>query len=585
MKSLSKVLSLLLVICMLGTLTVSADEKVLSDIDPNTQVGKAVNELVSLNIIDGYTDGTFKPDNTVTRAEMAKLIVAFMRLDDIGLSSGTTGFADIDDTNHWSQPYVKIAIAKGIIVGYDDGTFRPDNPVKYTEAVKMVVCALGYGPVAQNRTPEGMPWYTGYISLAAEKGVLNGAATNKQEDPSSRGIVAILLDNALDVNVGDISTGKNGEVVVSAGEQTARDSYQQSEKLTGVVTAVYQTGLNKADTNLSKTLIQVKNGSTTETYRVNSNLDTYSLLGYRINANINKESNDDDYYKLESISKDSKNTVKEVKSDNIEQISSSGITFWESDEATKTTKMSFSSDMSVIYNGKYLSDYSEDDFNVKSGSIKLIDNNGNSDADVAFINSYKTVAIKNVGTDSSTGKRKIYSLYDEGDILIPSSGKFVKVTDSSGKLLDDPQKLSASKYDIANLLVSKNNEDKVFDLTITKKKVSGEITQIISDKRIAINNVEYDLAYNFIEYKDKPTLKLSSNINAYLDINGDIAAAEVSANSETSKVYTGYILNVTKEKGIDGRASIRLYGMENISGEKKYTLTSNRWKCYAKSYC
>ena len=125
MKKTISVISVILTVCMLLSMNVFAEDKVLSDIDSNTLVGKAVNDLVSLDIIDGYTDGTFKPDNTVTRAEMAKLIVAFMRLDTIGLNATKSGFDDVDSTNHWSIPYVKIAVDKGIIVGYEDGTFKP----------------------------------------------------------------------------------------------------------------------------------------------------------------------------------------------------------------------------------------------------------------------------------------------------------------------------------------------------------------------------------------------------------------------------------------------------------------------------
>ena len=572
MKSLTKVLSAFLVICMFFSMNVFADDKILSDIDSDTLVGKAVNDLISLNIIDGYTDGTFKPDNTVTRAEMAKLIVAFLRLDEIGLGNGTTGFADVDETNHWSQPYVKVAVAQNIIIGYDDGTFRPDNPVKYSEAVKMIVCALGYGPVAESRTQEGTPWYSGYISVAAEKGVLSGATTNNQEDPASRGTVAVLLYNALDVNVGEVSTGKNG-IQVSSSNTSAREKYQQSEKLTGVVTAVYQTGLDRASTSIGKRFIEVKSGTSTEIYRVGSGVDTYSYLGYRITANINTESLDE-YSSLDSIRIDTKNNVTEINADDIDSVSTSGISYWSSERVTKTTNLSFDPDVSVIYNGRYLEDYTTEDFDIKAGTIKAVDNDGDADADVVFISSYEIIAIKNIGTDSTTDLRKIYALYNEGDIVIPSSGKLVKVTNSSGTVVDDPQSITASKYDIANLLRSKDGE--VFDLTITKNSVTGEITSIINDTRIAIDNVEYDVAYNFDKYtgSDKPEFKLSSNVSVYLDINGDIAAAEVSSNSAGSSVYVGYLLLAEKGKGMDGNALVKLYGLTNVTGEQTYKLAS-----------
>ncbi len=161
MKKTKKFLSVLLAAALLFTMVtaVSAaegDTVTLTDINPDTAVGKAVNKLVSVGIINGYEDGTYRPDNTITRAEFAKVIATFLGLGEFA-SGAPSGFADVDSTNHWAQKYIKLAVDKGIVLGYEDGTFRPDNPVKNSEAIKMVVCALGYGNVAVQRTVEGTP--------------------------------------------------------------------------------------------------------------------------------------------------------------------------------------------------------------------------------------------------------------------------------------------------------------------------------------------------------------------------------------------------------------------------------------------
>ncbi len=103
---------------------------------------EAVNVLTELGVVQGYPDGTFKPAQVVTRAEMAVIVVSALGLEDYAV--GTANFSDM--AGHWSNGYVAYAASLGIIAGYPDGTFKPNQIVSYDEAAKMLVAALGYTP-------------------------------------------------------------------------------------------------------------------------------------------------------------------------------------------------------------------------------------------------------------------------------------------------------------------------------------------------------------------------------------------------------------------------------------------------------
>lgn len=102
-----------------------------SDIKAGEWYTKAIATLENANIIGGYPDGTFKPNAPITRAEMATIIAKFANLDENGKS-----FNDIK--GHWAQSYVELAAGNGWINGYEDGTFRPDKNITRAETFAMI---------------------------------------------------------------------------------------------------------------------------------------------------------------------------------------------------------------------------------------------------------------------------------------------------------------------------------------------------------------------------------------------------------------------------------------------------------------
>lgn len=109
-----------------------------SDVTTKNWYNCAVSTLANAGIINGYPDGTFKPDAPITRAEMATIAARFDIRSNVALDMS---FSDI--SGHWAEKYILKAASRGWVNGYTDGTFCPDNNIKRNEAMKLVNYVLG----------------------------------------------------------------------------------------------------------------------------------------------------------------------------------------------------------------------------------------------------------------------------------------------------------------------------------------------------------------------------------------------------------------------------------------------------------
>lgn len=96
---------------------------------------KTIIEAVGQGIASGYPDHTFKPDRPITRAEFATLLMAAWKPQ---ITGSQLNFADLDSIGEWARDAISKAVALGVLVGYGDGTFRPDRPVTRAEMAKMI---------------------------------------------------------------------------------------------------------------------------------------------------------------------------------------------------------------------------------------------------------------------------------------------------------------------------------------------------------------------------------------------------------------------------------------------------------------
>ena len=132
---------------------------------------EAVDTLTALGVIDGFEDGSFQPNGTVTRAQMAKMIYVARTgsTNADSYKSATTSFTDIG--SHWAAGYIKYCQANNIIAGKSATKFVPDATVTGVEAAKMLLVTMGYQPAKCGLTGAG--WDQKTIGLASENKLLD----------------------------------------------------------------------------------------------------------------------------------------------------------------------------------------------------------------------------------------------------------------------------------------------------------------------------------------------------------------------------------------------------------------------------
>jgi len=172
--------------------TVVAGEVVFSDVSSGAWYQSYVSVLVSKHILAGYSDGMFKPNRNVSRAEFAKMIC---------LAQGWTlinptnpAFTDISSSD-WSYAYIETAKAHGAIGGYTDGSFKPEKNITRAEITKIIANALGLASSSSSFTDVGSHWARDSIGACAKTGIVGGYLDNtfKPDNTATRAEAAKMI--------------------------------------------------------------------------------------------------------------------------------------------------------------------------------------------------------------------------------------------------------------------------------------------------------------------------------------------------------------------------------------------------------
>ena len=139
-----------------------------SDVSDDSNFQEAIASLKENEIVQGFSDGTFRPKDSLGRAALVKIVLGTIEnADDFSAcvaeeaENGIVFFSDVPE-NEWFAPYVCEATRKGIINGYPDGTFRPGNDVSFAEAAKIIGIAFGA------EFSQDVPWYEPFIQFLGE---------------------------------------------------------------------------------------------------------------------------------------------------------------------------------------------------------------------------------------------------------------------------------------------------------------------------------------------------------------------------------------------------------------------------------
>lgn len=557
-----------------------------SDVQTGTVVGDAVAKLVTYGILSGYPDGTFKPDGEITRAEFAAVIARFNKIDTSLGADAVTGFSDLDNDSSraWARPYVKAAVDAKIINGFEDGTFRAAEPVTYEQAVKMIICAIGYAPIAESELnllkktqPATVTWSSGYISAANKNNITKNAISANVTEAATRGTVAVLVSNAVDAPPIKVVTDKNGNVSYEKDSSSDSNKY---EEIDGTVTGTYYTGLDKQFVDISKAEIRIKSSEEEKVYEMSSSVqdsvDLEDIIGKRVRAYFDSKA--DQLVRLEVRN----TTATRVNEGDITSVSGGNVKY--DDENGKSNSLSIG-DSIFIYNGKLVTDMTADDlvkdggkYQLKSGYLEYIEAGS---VKVTKVTSFDVFVVNSFDRTN----RKIYFKYNQklganNYYEVPQKTSAIPEIYVGGKKTAYDS-LSLTAYDVINLMQSPEgaNGNALNKMFVTKGVKSGKVTSKTDDDReIEINDTSLQLAYNYHEYtpatskdEEKAPFELSETYSYYLDYMGQIAA--VKYNSSTGGTYKyGYIISAGKDRN----SSSYLVRMFTQDGKDvKYTLKAN----------
>jgi len=159
------------------------------------QYKTAVGVMTGTGIVSGYTDGSFRPKDSVTREQATKLLsYAVLGEDAVSrLPRQDTGFSDVPAAR-WSAPYVNWCRQNGLIDGMGDGTFDPEGPVTGFQLAKMLLRAVGYG---QNGEYTSSSWELTAAKDGFAKGIFAGIANSNPDKAVSREDAAFYIFNTI----------------------------------------------------------------------------------------------------------------------------------------------------------------------------------------------------------------------------------------------------------------------------------------------------------------------------------------------------------------------------------------------------
>ena len=392
MKNLKKVLALVLAFACAFTMFAGAAFTDQADISQT----EAVDMLSALGVINGYTDGSFKPDATITRAEAAKMIYTIWNggNDDASAFEWKSVFNDVY-SGHWAEGYINFCYTNGIINGTSATTFSPEEAVTGTQLAKMLLICMGYQ--ADKSGLEGTGYSQRTNALATQNGLYNDVAASVST-AMPRQYAAQMMYNALKADTVLWSTDNNAysKVYTTSYKMVQNDDgtfslvestdYETMGKKCMGLETIEDVQVREIDKENGRDTFTVKTSLSNDFTRVTT--DYSDLLGMTVNVMVK----DDDFSKVygmyvdEDCSVVATGVVGQLEKDDADTFKLDGTSYDTDNDVDETWVYTLNSDSSykkAVTLASIIGDAA--DKHNDAYSIKLIDTDNDGDVNHAVI--------------------------------------------------------------------------------------------------------------------------------------------------------------------------------------------------------
>lgn len=495
-KVLSFVLVLTLVLSSFSMAFASEASESLSDIAGNANE-EAITVDFNLGIIDGMGDGTFAPDQAVTRAQFAAMITRALAIPDSALAGYTTTTFKDTSGYGWAVPYLAFCQSKGILVGDGYGNVMPGRTVSVNEAMTMVMRAVGY---TNNSAALVGVWPANYVSLAQNNDLYDDVATTVTVN---RANAAQIIYNALTVD--KVEVASDGKTTVLS-DRT--NSNEDKWKIVNMLT----TGLN-----CYSKVVTISGDEETQI-----NLRTY--VGQKVTAFFNK---DDEIVAIYSVESDA--ITGDFEKAAVVKTSGTSIVL-------ASDSWTFEGDDDVNYTIKDREVY--EDFILNGESYSKLPYDLDADTTVTINGDISGKNIKRIDTlstwiDSNAKKVKaadVTSIKDDQALL---GSDFTTLKDGSidknSFQLEGVKSLDDIKADNIVAVYEKGADGDIVKVAVGTKVVEGVVKSTKSSgKKLVVDGATYERSslQGSKEISDKK-VEAGDTVKLYLDADGDVYTYDV----------------------------------------------------------
>lgn len=506
-----KILAMLLssAMCLGSVSTAFAEEISQKDME-------MANQLRGYGILQGDENNNLNLDKTITRAEMAVLVLRMLGYEDVAkTAAGTSMFSDVA-ADHWGNPYINYAANIGVIKGFDDGTFKPDEEVKTEQAMKMIVAALGYENVMTN-----IVYPDSYMKMAGQLKLMSGVEATVGE-AALRGAVARMIYNSLDI--AQIVRKDNGYFPDE--DTTLRIKLEKHAGMTmyeGIVNATDAMNLYSTVPLEKKNAVKIDD----EVYDAAESVDVDKFIGKNVQYFI-KEDELSNKYIVDMVEKPGKNSEIVIDdTSSIEKFENNDVYYYETE--TKQKRIRLSEDYTVTLNGvQYSPLFDMDKFKSLDATIKFIDNDDDNEYEVILAEGTESYVVDKVVPASELIVLKFNQTYngaksirceisdiENGDItILDTEGNTVELKDIQP---DDSLSIYPSSSGKLKMIVNSEN------IVASPESIASGNDEIKIDGKV------YKVAPN----AEMPSLSLSETYLFYLNSSGKIFYADEQSMSQT----------------------------------------------------
>lgn len=504
-----------------------------------TGFAKPVNFLSAFQIMRGYTNGKFMPNESITRAEFVATVIRAMG-NKVTKTTGERYYGDVP-ADHWAFDAINTATSMGLINGVEDKVFAPEENITGVQALKIICMALGYAELVEYNG--GYP--DGILSVASDLKLIS-YVTSGVQNPITRGEVAWLIYEALHKDVLTKTVYTNNLLLgeVTKGENLLKINHNVVSA-SGRVVATDHTSLTDGEAALKDGYIKINS----VIYREGAQ-NSDEFLG--LNVKYYYQTDEDEHDKVIYMIPDNKIEMFEIASKDIADYNEFTREFSWYDENDETEEITVLSTADVIYNNKAISTYTKAEMVPAEGTVTLYDLDGDdSTAELVKISSERIAVVKGINVK-------------DGEIYIKDSADSVSIDlkkdDYSIINSETNEEMALSDLkagDVLNISESADSGTKVVTVYVTRTFVRGTLEQMAKDE-IVIKGKTYKKAYNL------SGVQVGSKGLFYFERNGKIAAFD---GTGLDKAKYGYLINIREATGIDEHFEVKLYTNEGEFAE------------------